>query len=80
MNDADRGLPLDRVRDLVQVCSTKIIISNDTEHGAFRLTYRAFVAEWMKHVQRVNIALFASPYEVYPSRQILANMMALQSL
>jgi hypothetical protein len=40
----------------------------------------AFVTERVKNVCRVHISLLASPYEIYPSRKILADVVAFKNL
>ena len=44
------------------------------------LAYSSLVAERVKHVERIDIALLASPYKVDPRWEILAHVAALQGL
>jgi hypothetical protein len=40
----------------------------------------ALVTERVKNIHRINVSLLASPYEIYPSRKILADVVALKNL
>lgn len=77
MDNPDRSLTFQLVRNRIKVCGT---FEHSERKRSLLLTDGTFIRQGMENVRRFGIPLFATPDQIDPSGEVLTDVWTLESL